>query len=182
MPLSTVTSGGWTLAYSSTYATPLETAPVLASAPGAYMMLAARQTGSSTILLLGAAPRGDVTFDVGHGNTTHVANGVGWYYSSDHSWGFAEGNDLVLRGEADILDAPNADRRLSWHTGIPVGGYRVGAITGLNNSPAYERLVFQAGGLTASAVTTLTVQPGAGITVDLNGPRANGAGAADACR
>ena len=182
VPIATILAGGWALGYSDLYANPMETAPVLASATGGYLMLAARAVGSNTVLLLGAAPRADVTFDTGHTNTTHLANGVGWYFSSNWSWGFAEGNDAVIRNEADVNGSPNADRRLSWHTGIGAGGYRIGALTGLNGSTAYERLVFQADGgvvvATASDATTLAVTAGGSIAVDLEGVRTSGTGAA----
>ncbi len=181
VPISTILAGGWTLGYSDLYANNMVTNTVLTSATGYYLMLAARAVGSDTILLLGAAPRADVIFDTGHTNTTHLANGVGWYFSSNWSWGFAEGNDPVTRNEADVNGSPNADRRLSWHTGIGAGGYRIGALTGLNGSTAYERLVFQSDGVvvaTASDATTLAVTAGGSIAVDLNGPRTSGAGAA----
>jgi hypothetical protein len=46
--------------------------------------------------------RSDVLFDCGNITTcTHVANRVGWYYSSDYSWEFVENTDIVNRVSCD---------------------------------------------------------------------------------
>ena len=146
--LSTVTGGGWTQCYSSTYGTTIGSDNSIAlagcSASG-NLMLAARETGSNTILLLAQAPYADVIFNVGNGNTTHNANGVEWYYSPNFSWGFAQGGDSVSRGQCDT-NGTNADKRLCWHTLSFTGGWRAGVNTGLNQSQEFERLIFTANG------------------------------------
>ncbi|MDB6139001.1 MAG: hypothetical protein JWO94_2073, partial [Verrucomicrobiaceae bacterium] len=155
VPVSTVTGGGWTLAYSGLYSVDLPVASILSSiSSSTYVMLAARTTGSSTLQLLGAATRPDVLFDEGQTSNTHNANGIEWYYSATYSWGFAQGGDTVTRNQADTASV-DGDKRLSWHTGLSDGGYRAGSTTGLNSSNAYERLVYVSnGGLAFNNVTT----------------------------
>lgn len=141
--LSTVTGGGWTQCYSSTYGQILGSTydAALSGCSGSRLMLAARESGSSTLLLLAQAAYADVTFNTGTSNVTHNANGVEWYYGANFSWGFAQGGDSVSRSECDTNNT-NAAQRLCWHTLSFVGGWRAGAATGLNNSGAYERLIF----------------------------------------
>ena len=145
--LATVLGGGWSLCYQATYAVSLgnTNAGALSGCGSSNLMLAARETGSSTILLLAQASFADVTFNVGNGNTTHNANGVEWYYSPNYSWGFAQGGDTVSRGQCDTNGA-NGAQRLCWHTIAGVGGWRAGVNTNLNGSTSYEKLIFSYNG------------------------------------
>jgi hypothetical protein len=146
--LSTVTNGGWTQCYSSTYNTFVGStaATALASCGTGNIMLAARAVGSSTLLLLAQAPLADVTFDTGAANngTTHIANGTEWYYAPNWSWGFAAIGDTVSKNQCDTASGGvnNGADRLCWHTINNAGGYRIGTIKSLNNSTDYERLIF----------------------------------------
>lgn len=149
--LSTVTSGGWSLCYSGAYGERgASLAGIAASCTGTNMMLAARQTGSDTLLLLAQAPKVDVMFDVGPGSgAVHEANGTNWYYDENSSWGFARADQAVARSSCDASgvfnnDTANQEYRLCWHTGGGAldGGWRAGSATSLNDSSAYERLVF----------------------------------------
>lgn len=146
--VGTVTGGGWTLCFSESYgAYGSSVASVLAGCSSDRLMLAGRQTGSDNIMALAQAAFADVTFDTGTGNVTHNANGVEWYFSDDYSWGFAPGGSAVFRNSCDTVDAsvgPTSGQRLCWHTGngLLEGGWRVGAAAGLNNSTAYERMIF----------------------------------------
>jgi PEP-CTERM motif len=143
--VSTVTGGGWTQCYSSTYGTPLgnSSAGALANCGTGNIMLAARLVNSETLLVLAQAALADVTFNTGNGNVTHNANGTEWYNSDNYSWGFARGGDSVQRGECDVSSI-NAAERLCWHTVSFTGGWRAGTNTGLNSSSAFERLIFAA--------------------------------------
>ena len=108
------------------------------------LLLACRQTGSSTLTLLAAAPRMDVIFDTGTGNTPHAANGSGWYFNGDWSWGFAGEGDPISRNSCDVQSS-NASERLCWHTHqSPSGGWRCGTATNLNSSNAWEKIVYHA--------------------------------------
>ena len=153
---STVTGGGWSECFSQaygTYGTSLSSA--LGGCGGGKLMLAARLTGSDTLLLLGQADRADVLFDTGSSNVTHNANGIEWYYSSSYSWGFANGGDTVNRTSCDasgVFDSntSGSNQRLCWHTssGNLDGGWRAGNLTELNGSQDVERVIFsfQGGG------------------------------------
>jgi len=134
---------GWAQCYSDTYNIHIVASTVTTQCTKAKLMLACRATGASTLNVLAWAPRADVLFDTGTGNTTHPANGVAWYFNSAWSWGFAKGGDSVNRNSCDILTNPDSAQRLCWHT-VAAGGYRCGATTGLNGSVAFERIVYQA--------------------------------------
>ena len=139
---------GWSQCYIDTYAnsaTALTT--ILAQCSQAKLLLGCRPTGTSTLVVAANAPRADVIFDTtGDQTTLHQANGVGWYYNTNWSWGFVQGGDPVQKFSCDVLTSPNNDRRMCWHTGGGNinSGYRCGTNTSLNNSNTYERLVFQA--------------------------------------
>ncbi len=139
---STVTSGGWSVCYSATYATPLgnSAGTALGECAGPDIMYAAMATGSSTFDLLAWAPLADVTFNTGAANNgvTHVANGTEWYYADNYSVGFAGLGEAVLKNQCD--ENAGADR-LCWHTVNGAGGYRDGNITGLNASSDYTKVI-----------------------------------------
>ncbi len=143
---------GWTQCYIDTYAntsTALTTIQTQCNKPK--LLLGCRPTGSANLQVAAWAPRVDVLFDTGTGNVLHDANGVGWYYSSAYSWGFAPQGDIVTRSSCDTTASsfgPGADgdKRLCWHTGggLINGGWRCGTADSLNGSTSYERIVYQA--------------------------------------
>ncbi len=142
LPVANLT--GWTQCYLDTYAknNGQLAQEIVAACTKANVMLACRPTGATTLTLAADAPRADVFFDTGTGNTPHNANNVGWYFNNDYSMGFAPQGEAISRGQADTL--PGATR-LSWHTlSQNSGGYRCGDVTGLNGSTSYERVVYQA--------------------------------------
>ena len=67
--LATVLGGGWTLCYQKTMSVGLGASALdelaACGAPGRNVMLAGRQTGDDTLLLLAQAPYADVTFNTG---------------------------------------------------------------------------------------------------------------------
>ena len=146
LPILSLT--GWRQCYTDLYnnnATPL--ASVLAACPGANLLLGCRATGSGTLIVAANAPRTDVLFDTGTGNTLHDANGLGWYYNDNWSWGFAPSGATVDRGECDTIEGTDSDQRLCWHTNNAPNinfGYRCGATLSLNFSTEYERVIFEA--------------------------------------
>lgn len=146
--LATVLSGGWTLCYQKTMSVGLGASALdelaACGAPGKNVMLAGRQTGSSTLLLLAQAPYADVTFNTGAADNgiTHNANGSEWYYSDLWSWGYAEAGAAVRKFECDTNAGP---LRMCLHTlANNVGGFRIGDNIGLNNSVDFEKLIFVA--------------------------------------
>ena len=144
---------GWQLCFSGLYNGHESLSSVLTPCNEDLLLLAGGPTDSSTLTVLAAAPRADVIFDTGHGNVPHNANGSGWYFSTDWSWGFAKEGDAIFRDECDTLGTdfnpgPNPDLRLCWHTlgagGSFSGGYRAGATYDLNSSTDYTRYVYEA--------------------------------------
>jgi hypothetical protein len=142
---------GWQQCFSDTYAdstSPL--AGILSQCDKGLLLLAGGPTDSSMLTVLAAAPRADVLFETGESNTPHDANGSGWYFSNDFSWGFAKQGDPILRDSCDVAadqePGPNPDLRLCWHTqtGLLDNGYRAGAATDLNSSTDYTRYIYQA--------------------------------------
>jgi hypothetical protein len=145
--LSTVTGGGWTLCYQSTFATPFGTsaATTLAGCGGDLLLLAGRETGSNTLLELAYATKADALFDTGAAanNIFHNANGSDWFYADNYSWGFKTPGTDFTKFECDTSPP---DGNICIHTLSNVGGYSINTIGGLNGSNAYERLVFTAFG------------------------------------
>lgn len=141
---------GWQLCFSGLYNGTESLDTVLTPCNQELLLLAGGPTGSSTLTVLAAAPRSDVIFDTGTSDVPHNANGSGWYFSPDWSWGFAREGDPIIRNECDVAGGeepgPNPDLRLCWHTldGSLQGGYRAGAAINLNASTDYTRYVYQA--------------------------------------
>ncbi|MFO0587010.1 MAG: MopE-related protein [Polyangiaceae bacterium] len=143
LPIAQLT--GWTLCYQDTYdnaSTPMST--ILAQCNKSKLLLGCRQNGSSVLTVAANAPRVDVIFDTGSTNTPHNANGVGWYYSSSYSWGFAGLGDPLSRNSCDT-GSINPQNRLCWHTGGGNinGGWRCGATTSVWDT-SYQRQVYHA--------------------------------------
>jgi hypothetical protein len=146
--VATVTGGGWTQCFLGLYGTPFgndASGALSGCGTGDLLMLAARETGSNTLLVLAAAPRADTLTNTGAADNgiTHIANGSGWYYAPLWSWGFVLAGDPVSKFSCDTNNT-NAALKLCWHTESGIGGWRAGVNTGLNNSTAFERLIFVA--------------------------------------
>jgi hypothetical protein len=146
VPIASLT--GWTQCYMDLYnnsSTPLTT--ILAQCNKNKLLLGCRTNNAATLIVAAHAPRTDVTFDTtGDQVTLHQANGVGWYYNNNWSWGFVQGGDPVQKFSCDVLSTPNNDRRMCWHTGGGNinSGYRCGTNTSLNGATSHQRLVFHA--------------------------------------
>lgn len=160
VPVDTVVNGGWTQCYIDTYDNFMNAEEVLEQCPGELLMLACRETGSDTLMLLAQGMRSDVTFDTGDDNNDvlHIANGVGWYFNKGGfmgeeglAWGFVRAGDSVEKNNCDVDSSGADNERLCWHLQGDVGGYRCGSIGNeegdLNygpNAEAYERVVYMA--------------------------------------
>jgi hypothetical protein len=151
LPIAQLT--GWTQCYLDSYGNSGTTiAAIQAACSQSKLLMGCRTSGASTLLLAANAPRTDVFFDTGTGNTPHNANNVGWYYSASYSWGFAPMGSPLNRNSCDIVDsqsfpgglASDGAFRLCWHTGGSAidAGWRCGKPDFLGNG--YERLVYQA--------------------------------------
>lgn len=105
-------------------------------------MLGCRLKTSSLLSVVAMGLRADVLYNCGTSATcTKVANGVGWYFSTDYSWGFVNNTDSVKRDQCDTASI-NPDYRLCWHTHSISGGYRCGSVVGLNSDATYERVIY----------------------------------------
>ncbi len=158
---------GWQECYAGPYNVSTPLADILASCDGQYLMMAGSVAGSDTLSVLAAGARADVLFDTGKNQTTpHDANGVGWYYEDDYSWGFAPQGATIFRDECDQVTGA---LRLCWQTNYvpgdpnyPLGGlnpgYRLGNIFDLYDSSGagYTRHVYEEAGNAASATPSLT--------------------------
>lgn len=156
---------GWQECFSSAYNAPTPLADVLTACDGSFLLMAGSDAGSSTLTLLAAGARADVLFDTAHTNTPHDANGTGWYFANDWSWGFAPQGDAIFRDECDqLLGATH----LCWQTNyapdfpnnIPGGlnpGYRLGNVFDLWDVEGgnYTRHVYEEVGNSASATPSL---------------------------
>lgn len=118
---------GWSQCHNSIYAVSLNATllpAVLSACNKAKLLLACRSVGNLPFTLAAMGLRADVLYNCSSQTVcTHVANGVGWYFSDTWSWGFVSGNDTVIRNSCDTA-SNNSAARLCWHTGQVWGGYR----------------------------------------------------------
>ncbi len=161
---------GWHECWSGTYADTPALDDVLAACAGDYLLLAAGPADSTVFDVVAAAPRDDV-LTATTGNTTHDANGVGWYFdeSTDWgAWGFAKAGDPIDRRPCDIMassreDGPNGDQRLCWHLSPSAGtieaGWRSGAAVDLNSSPDFRRAIYVPAGDSTPPTVTCSAAP-----------------------
>ena len=102
---------GWELCFSGSYNATESLDTVLTQCDGDPLLLAGGPTGSST-LTPSRRREGPTWFPTPALQRAHNAHGSGWYYSPDHSWGFAKQGDPIQRTQCDSLDAPHPDLRL----------------------------------------------------------------------
>lgn len=135
---------GWSICHVSTYDRNLSSSnlpSILSSCYKSKLLLGCRTTGTTMLTVAAMGDRSDVLYNCGSTtNCRNVANGVGWYYSTIYSWGFANGSDSVNRNPCD-LSGTNPNYRLCWLTNGG-GGYRCGSTTGLTSSTSYEKVIY----------------------------------------
>jgi hypothetical protein len=141
--IATILGGGWTQCYAATMATALgrNAQTVRNACSGDRLMMAGRETGSSTLLLAAQASFAEVfTITAQSANATNLFNGAQWYFNpNDWSWGFAEAGATTFQKQCDVNVGA---LRMCLHTFDGVGGYRIGDVQGLNDSQAYEKVFF----------------------------------------
>ena len=152
-------------------------APILDACAGELMMIGCREVGQANLHVAAMGLREDVLFDTGQvANGVHEANGVGWYYSDQYSWGFAPAGAPVNRNSCDV-EGQADETRMCWHTG---GGnlnfgWRCGSNTGAGANT--ERFVFAADRL--GSRLACTAEPGDAAAEICNGVDDDCDGAAD---
>ena len=138
---------GWSLCYNGTYALPMNSnllSNILSLCNKQKLMLGCSPVGSIPLTVAAMGLRNDVLYNCSTSlNCTHVANGVGWYFDSDWSWGFVNNTDDVIRDQCDV-SAVNPSYRLCWHTLQNIGGYRCGTTVDLNVDSSFERVIYHA--------------------------------------
>ena len=112
-------------------------------------MFACRKTNTTTLVVAANAPRQDVLYLTGPGNTPHNANGVGWYFDPSSSFGFAPEGDPIDRTPCDFLSGDNricvhGFNATINHTVIPYVyfGYRCGNFT-RTAANSFERVFYE---------------------------------------
>ncbi len=149
LPISSLT--GWSLCHADSFGASTFIGDILAACGSGQLMLACRLSGSDILQVAAHAPAADVTFDTGFENTPHVANGVGWYFNNEASWGFAPEGAPIERNSCDTVSSDigsqqfgDGHQRLCFHTGGGAlqPGWRCGNDTFLGDG--FERLVFSA--------------------------------------
>ncbi|UJR13334.1 hypothetical protein I4U23_000352 [Adineta vaga] len=136
-------SNDWSLCYNGNYSIGLNSSliiTILSTCYKAKLMLGCRPIGQNlSVAAMGL--RNDVLYNCSTiSSCTHVANGVGWYYSDSYSWGFVNNTDSVTRSSCDTAGI-NSNYRLCWHTQSS-GGYRCGSVTATGST--YERVIYHA--------------------------------------
>lgn len=147
LSLAALEADGWSVCLNESYTaegTPV--AGTLAGCTGTYMMLACRNGTGDTLALAAADLRTVVTqADAATATAHHVANGVGWYFTEDLSWGFFPAGQALNRAPCD-WDSDGLQtmkqQRLCWHTtaGELKRGYRCGD-NELNTSASWQRII-----------------------------------------
>lgn len=151
-----VNDWGWNQIYRDDYGSSVSIDNAFAG-HGKYVMLGAIFDNSASISVLAAVLWDDfITYTAR--NVTHEANGAQWY-NNGGSLGFAGLGDSINQNSADT-NTTNGNLRLSWHTSGGYsslansinGGWRAGNSLGLNNSTAWDRVIFTADDINLSPV------------------------------
>ena len=191
VPISTITSGGWTLCWSSLFSATDTLANIESSCTGNYLLEAGGVSGASSYLLAAAGERSSV-LGVTSQNQTNLNNGTYWYYYKG-SGGMMGGGSMgfspistIFQNSADcyyngaqncgfssaIVEGqdPTVDLRMSWHTNSTsiIGGWRIGRLTSLSTS--HVRAIYQSNAMSSApdAPTSVTATSTGAITANVS--------------
>jgi PEP-CTERM motif len=166
--IGTVTGGGWSLCYSALMGTAFgdQASVTLANCgAGTRIMMAGRETGSDTLLVLAQTTKADAFAATGAANNDvfTTSNGADWFYNDDWSWGFKPIGADFDKFQCDGGGAPIGSMCI--HTLNFVGGFSINDIIGLNGSDDYEKLVFvfDGGGVIPEPATWAMLITGFGL-------------------
>ena len=171
VPISTITSGGWTLCWSSLFSATDTLANIESSCTGNNLLEAGGVVGASSYMLAAAGERSSV-LKLTSLNETTLNNGTYWYYykgaggmMGGGSMGFSP-SSTISQSSADCYynganncgfpsvlvegQDPTVDLRMSWHTNsLSIAwGYRIGRLVGL--SSGYVRAIYQSNAMTSA--------------------------------
>jgi hypothetical protein len=145
VPETDLLFGGWEKCYAGTYDLMVPIAPILAACAGNKLAMACRPVGDPNLTLVAMDDRTDVLWDCGNDSSCvhDGGNGVGWYYSDVHSWGFAPAGEAVQRSSCDV-NGTLPEQRMCIHSGAGniQSGYRCGT-TILNGDASWERIIYK---------------------------------------
>jgi len=186
VPISNITSAGWTLCWSGLYDATDTLANIESSCTGKYLLEAGGAVGASSYILAAAGERSFVLKPTTL-NETNLNNGVYWYYSKNEfgSMGFSpvstiaqNSADCMYNGDVNCgYDSiyiegqdPTANLRMSWHidgtntNGTIFGGWRLGHINWLNGGGLFGTVgVSGSGGDYIRAIYQLNAIPVASL-------------------
>jgi hypothetical protein len=202
VPISTITSGGWTLCWSNLFSASDTLANIESSCTGNYLLEAGGVAGASSYLLAAAGERSSV-LGVTSQNQTNLNNGTYWYYYKGAGGMFFGGSmgfspiSTIFQNSADcyyngasncgfasaIVEGqdPTVDLRMSWHTYITTisTGWRIGRLTSLYTG--YVRAIYQSNAMSSApgAPTSVTATSTGATTanVSFTAPTSNGGAA-----
>ena len=145
VPETDLLFGGWEQCYAGTYNLTVPIAPILAACSGNKLAMACRPVGDPNLTLVAMDDRTDVLWECGTDSSCvhDGGNGVGWYYSNVHSWGFAPAGEAVQRTSCDV-NGTLPEQRMCIHAGGGniESGYRCGTTT-LNGNASWERIIYK---------------------------------------
>lgn len=104
---------GWTPCFQETFG-PTRTSlfTILQACDKPNLMLACRPVGTEVFTVVAHAPRVAVLTDTGRSDAPTIANGTGWYFNEDWSWGFAAAGDPIDRNECDDNTVAHSELRM----------------------------------------------------------------------
>ena len=144
VPIAALEREGWELCWDGQFNGNEPVAGILEACDGERLLIGCRPTADAQNLTLAAnGVRAEVLFDCGNeAGCRNDANGVGWYYSDQHSWGFVPEGAPLNRNSCDVERNDRPELRMCWHTngGNISSGYRCGNNT-LNGNAEWNRLV-----------------------------------------
>jgi hypothetical protein len=140
-------AGGFRPCFTGLYNVDPPVAQIQADCDQSVLVVACRPVNAPQTLTVAAmGTRAEVfRVDPADALSTHLHNGVAWYFTPGFSWGFAPPGAAISRGQCDT-EGSLGEQRLCWHTLGDVGGYRCGATQGLNESVEWERVIYERGG------------------------------------
>jgi hypothetical protein len=138
-----VLGGGFEMCWSGLYGGSADINVILAACNEGILLLGCRPVNQPNLTLAAMGQRAEILTDLGRQRDgVHNHNGVDWYYSPVHSWGFVAQGTGVSRNSCDTSRV-QSELRMCWHTSNNriSSGYRCGN-TFLNGNNGWQRLVY----------------------------------------
>jgi hypothetical protein len=148
IPISTLTNKGYSYVYNKPY-THITTSSEMDEIkslclPTTVLCLGGRDITNDVLLVISCALCDDILSQTAR-NTPNLYNGAYWYYTPNvggaRSIGFAP-NTTILQFNVDIFDQSN-NQRVSWYLTGTYGGWRLGSLTGLDQSSHYNKVILK---------------------------------------